>query len=116
MRVTSLTASPARASAARSRATPARTRLSAAVPMTSAPGERAVAETARRVSASLALGTLCLICQEAMESEATMLPLVCGHFFHSKCIKMLRAKAKEEGVRPMCPTCRLELHVSRGIG
>ena len=70
MRATSLTASPARASAARSRATPARTRLSAAVPMTSAPGERAVAETARRVSASLALGTLCLTLSASFAATA----------------------------------------------
>lgn len=68
MRVTSLTASPARASAARSRATPARTRLSAAVPMTSAPGERAVAETG--VSASLALGTLCLTLSASFAATA----------------------------------------------
>lgn len=67
MRVTSLTASPARASAARSRATPARTRLSAAVPMTSAHG---VAETARRVSASLALGTLCLTLSASFAATA----------------------------------------------
>ena len=47
-----------------------RAQLSAAVPMTSAPGERAVAETARRVSASLALGTLCLTLSASFAATA----------------------------------------------
>ena len=54
MRVTSLTSSPARASAARPRATRARPRRSAAVPMTSAPGERAVAELWRLAAEAVA--------------------------------------------------------------
>lgn len=70
MRVTSLTSSPARASAARPRATRARPRRASAVPMTSAPGERAVADTASRVSASLALGTLCLTLSASFAASA----------------------------------------------
>ena len=66
----------------------------------------------RAEDASKAVGTLCLICQETMESEAVIVPLTCGHSFHSACLRALRAKAEEEKVKPLCPACRLELHVS----
>ena len=39
-------------------------------------------------------GKLCLICHEAMLTEASIMPLTCGHFFHVECIKMLRATAE----------------------
>ena len=60
----------------------------------------------RAEDASKAVGTLCLICQETMESEAVIVPLTCGHSFHPKCIKMLRATAETEGMKPVCPACR----------
>merc|ERR1712185_461595 len=38
-----------------------------------------------------AVGTLCVICLETMDSEAAVLSLLCGHSYHPKCIRALRA-------------------------
>ena len=56
-----------------------------------------------------AVDKLCLICQGAMLTEGSVMGLPCGHFFHTECIRMLRAKT-EEKAKPVCPSCRLELH------